>query len=85
MALYNNLTNNNIFKLLKTKFKDNYTFENINGLSCHHITIPQEISNDIGEDELIKYGFYSSDRVTINDIKNESYYGGFSNFTTSLK
>lgn len=84
LALYNNLTNNNIFKLLKTKFKDNYTFENINGLSCHHITIPQEISNDISEDELIQYGFYSSDRVTINDIKNESYYGGFSNFTTSL-
>ena len=84
LVIYNNLTNGNIFNMLKTKFKDNYKFENINGLSCHHITIPQEICNDISEDELIQYGFNSSDRVTINDIKNESYFGGFSNFTTSL-
>ncbi len=84
LPMYNNLSNTNIFNILKLKFKDNYKFENINGLDFHHIHVPKEICNKIDEQELLKYGFYSSDRVTINDIKNESYFGGYSNFTTSL-
>ena len=84
LTMYNSLTNTYIFNLLKTKFKDNYKFENLNGLNCHHINIPKEVYNDIDDEELLKYGFYSSDRNTINDIKNEGYFGGFSNFTTSL-
>ena len=84
LSTYNNLTNTDIFNIFKKKFRNNYKCETINGLIYHHIDIPKESYNTIDDAELIKYGFYSSARVTSNDIKNEGYFGGFSNFTTSL-
>ena len=84
LVIYNNRSNTHIFNVLKQKFKDNYKFENINGVNCHHINIPKEMCKKIDEEELLKYGFYSKERVTINDVKNEAYFGGYSNFTTSL-
>ena len=82
------LTNSELYNILKKQFglKKVTIISSLNTpVVCNMVKIPDEIFINIKE-ESKKFGFYQPDNKHIikQNIKDESYFGGFSNFTADL-